>query len=191
MISGIERFRKMIRNWWVALLVGILICGVGVLVFFYPGEAYLTLSVLFGFIILFSGIAQIIIGSGAPTGTGRGWLIAAGILEVILALMLMFNWGISAMILPFFLGFWLIFRGVVLIGMAVDMNRAGIRGNGWTIAAAILLILCAILILINPYIGAGALVVFLGIGFLMAGITAIIYAFQLLRLKKDLKLKGK
>lgn len=179
-----DRFYSFIKNWWVKLLIGILLVIMGVVVFLHPGSSYAALAIVFGLTILLSGIAQMYIAVNTPREYGRGWLIAIAVIEILIGIMLTFNIVASAVILPFFLGFWLLFRGVSLIGIASDMKHAGIEGTGWTIFLSILLMISAIVVLVFPAIGVGAIVIWLGLSFLFAGATMIIFSLSLLRLKK-------
>ena len=53
-----ERAGKTIRHWWLYLLTGILSIAAGIIVFCNPLESYLTLSLMFGVLMLISGIAR-------------------------------------------------------------------------------------------------------------------------------------
>lgn len=180
-VSLWEKSKEAIRHWWLLLLLGILLFIVGVVVFLYPGESYLGMSLLFGLVILCSGVSEIVLSlSNKHLITGRGWLLAAGIIEVILGLILIFNMALSAAALPIFLGFWLLFRSFTLIGLGGDMNSMQISGSGWTIATGILLMLCSLAILIWPIVfGIQAVVIWVGLSFLMAGISTTVFSFQL------------
>ncbi|MCD7969216.1 MAG: DUF308 domain-containing protein [Alistipes sp.] len=185
-VSAVDRYRNSIKYWWVGLLIGVLIFIMGIVVFMHPGESYAALSIVFGLLILLSGIVQLFLGLRMPKNTGRGWLIASGIIEIVLGIILSFNIAISAVVLPFFLGFWLLFRGLTVIGTAIEMRHEGIRGSGWAIFWAILLIICAFIVLIYPAIGVGAVVIWLGLSFLFAGISMAMLSIQLYSLHKHL-----
>lgn len=185
-VSAVDRYRNSIKYWWVGLLIGVLIFIMGIVVFMHPGESYAALSIVFGLLILLSGIVQLFLGLRMPKNTGRGWLIASGIIEIVLGIILSFNIAISAVVLPFFLGFWLLFRGLTVIGTAIEMRHEGIRGSGWAIFWAILLIICAFIVLIYPAIGVGAVVIWLGLSFLFAGISMAMLSIQLYSLRKHL-----
>ena len=70
------------------------------------------MSVLFGWIIFAIGVLEIILAaSNRRYITGRGWMLAGGIIEAIIGLILIFNVALSAATMPIVLGFWLLFRG--------------------------------------------------------------------------------
>ena len=185
-VSRWEKSKKAVRYWWLVLLLGIALFIVGIVIFAYPAASYLGMSVLFGFVILFSGIFEIVLSaSNNHLVTGRGWLLAAGIIEAVLGLLLIFNVALSAAALPVFLGFWLLFRSFTLIGLGGDMNSMQVPGSVWTIVTGVLLLLCSLAILFQPVVfGAQAVVIWVGLSFLMAGISAAVFAFQLKNVHK-------
>lgn len=175
----IERTKDAVRYWWVLLLVGIIFFVVGVIVFFYPGESYLVLSVLFGVSMLISGIAQLVLAiADRNYFTGRGWMIVSGIIEVILGIILCANIGISAATLPFLLAFWFMYRGFLTIGLGSDMADYRIKGSAWTIVLGVLLLILSIVILLRPLFGFSMIVALLGVTFLLLGVTSCYIAFQ-------------
>lgn len=170
------------------LLVGIAIFVIGFLIFMYPGVSYVTLSLLFGILIFASGLVNILIAANHHDPLiGKGWMIAGGIIEVILGLILAFNPAISAVTLPLFLGFWLLFRSFNLIGAGSDMYSSKIPGSGWTIFTGILLLVFSFIVLLQPLLyGVEVVVIWVGISFLMAGISVSSFALQLRNYRKGI-----
>lgn len=179
--SLIENSKQAVRYWWLLLIIGIALFAVGVLIFVYPAQSYLGMSLVFGWLMLISGILEVVLSSANKHFiTGRGWMMAGGIIEIILGIILIFNVGLSAATLPIFLGFWLMMRGFSAIGLGGDMNALEITGSGWTIFTGVLLLLCSLWILFQPLvIGTTAVIVWVGITLLLAGITAFSLALQL------------
>ncbi|MCC8089446.1 MAG: DUF308 domain-containing protein [Rikenellaceae bacterium] len=177
----VERTREAVKYWWLLLIIGVAFIILGIVVFAHPAESYFTLAVLFGFIILFSGILQIILAATSRKSmTGWGWLLAGGIIEVVIGCILVFNPGLSALTLPIFFGFWLMFRSFSTIGLGSDMNRYKVSGAGWTIVLGILLLILSIIILVQPLVyGTSMVIIWTGISLLFAGVAAIMYAIQL------------
>lgn len=179
--SLIEHSRQSVRQWWLLLVVGIALVAAGVLVFIYPARSYLDLSVIFGWLILFSGIMEVILSlSSKHFVTGRGWMLAGGVIEILLGAILILNVALSAVTMPVFLGFWLLMRGFSVIGLGGDMRLLGISGSAWTILLGILLMLCALWILFQPLVfGSTAVVVWVGISLLFAGASTLSLSLQL------------
>lgn len=179
----LENSKQAIRYWWLLLVVGILLLGVGVLIFLFPARSYLGLSMLLGWVILLAGILEAVLSASSRHFlTGRGWMLAGGIIEAILGLVLIFNVALAASMLPLLLGFWLLMRAFATIGLGSDMRTLEIAGAGWTILMGILLLLCSLWILVQPIgVGTSAVIVWVGITLLFAGAAACTLAMQLRR----------
>ena len=171
----LEHSKQAIRYWWLLLLTGIALFIIGLVVFLYPAQSYLGMSLMFGFLIFFSGLFQIILSAGNKHYmTGRGWMLAGGIIEVILGVIV--------------LAFWLLFRSFSAIGLGSDMNAMNVPGSGWTIVSGVLLLLLSMWILFQPILfGTAAVIIWVGISLLFAGMSACIFAFQLRDVHKHMK----
>ena len=75
----IENSKRAVRYWWLLLIIGIALFVVGILVFVYPTQSYLGMSLLFGWLMLISGILEVVLSSvNKHFITGRGWMLAGG-----------------------------------------------------------------------------------------------------------------
>ena len=91
----IENSKQAIRYWWLLLLAGIVLLLTGILVFIFPGRSYLGMSLLFGWVILLAGILEVVISTANRHFiTGRGWMLAGGIIQIVLGVILIFNVGL-------------------------------------------------------------------------------------------------
>lgn len=181
-----ESTGRAVRNWWLLLLLGIAVFITGIFIFTYPGASYVALALTFAVLILVAGVVNIALAAtNSNAAVGRGWLLAGGIMELLIGLMLMIYPSVSAATLPFFLAFWLMFRSLGLIGTGSDLMSLKVPGGLWTIIVGSLLLLCAVLILVHPVLfGVEAVVIWVGISFLMAGISLSVLAFELKSLHK-------
>ena len=85
--SLIENSKRAVRYWWLLLIIGIALFVVGILIFVYPTQSYLGMSLVFGWLMLFSGILEVVLSSANKHFiTGRGWMLAGGIIEIILGI---------------------------------------------------------------------------------------------------------
>ena len=185
----IENSKQAVKYWWLLLLTGIALLVIGIVVFAFPAQSYIGMSLMFGWLILLSGIFQVILSTANKHYiTGRGWMLAGGIIEIVLGAILVWNLALSAATLPIFLGFWLMFRGFSAIGLGGDMSSMNVPGSAWTIISGILLLLCSLWVLIQPLVfGTTIVVVWVGISLLFAGIAAISLAMQLKSAHKHLQ----
>ena len=177
----LEGSRQAVRYWWLLLAGGVILFLIGVVVFAFPVQSYVGMAVLFGWLMLLTGVVETIVAvRNTHYVTGRGWMLAWGVIEIVLGLILVFNVALSSATLPVVLGFWLLMRGFSAVGLGDDMRAVGIRGAGWTILCGILLLLCALGILFQPLVfGSTAVVVWVGLSLLLAGASAALLGLQL------------
>ncbi|MEG1555287.1 MAG: DUF308 domain-containing protein [Bacteroidales bacterium] len=180
---------KAIKYWWLLLIAGIALCILGIVVFFYPAESYITLALFFGIMMLVTGIAELVLAlTNRSFFTNRGWMIAGAIIDLVLGILLCINPGISAIVMPILLGFWLLYRSFLLIGFGGDMAGFKISGSGWTIAGGVLLMICSFFVIFQPLtIGSTLIVFFLGTAFLISGLSTCQLAWKLKDIHKKLQ----
>lgn len=184
--THVNHYSSAIRKWWVALILGIVFFAVGIMVFMRPAQSYVALAFAFGLMVLFSGIMEIYVGMNTPARSGKGWLISAGIIEMFLGILMLSMPAVMLVILPYILGFWLMFRGFAAIGIASEMLSHGMKGAGLTLFLAIMVVIGSFIIIAFPMIGRGAIVFWLGLSLLFAGGDMIALAFHLRSMRKDI-----
>ena len=91
---------------------------------------------------------------------------------------------VSMEVIPFIIAFWLMFRGFSSTGYSIDLKRYGTRDWGWYMAFGILAILCSLLILWQPAIGALYAVYMISFTFLIIGLFRVMLSFELKNLHK-------
>ena len=177
-----KRAGRAVRHWWLMTIAGVLGIAAGIAVFAFPLESYVTLSILFGVLMLVVGAAKLIAASTSGNYfMMRGYVITGGVLDLLLGLFLCINPGVTLVFLPIMMGFWMMYNSFILIGFAGDMDTFGIRGTGWIMGGAILLLIRSVLVLINPF-GAGVATVVV-----LAGVGLIVFGLLLCSLSMTLK----
>ena len=177
-----------IRNWWWFIIIGILFIVSGIAVLSRPLEGYVGLSVVFSITILGIGLSQIIFSiSNKDNFHGWGWALASGIIDVAVGSYLFMFPVITMATLPYFVGFWLMFRSFYIMGASMDLQNFGISGWGWIFTGGILLLILSGLILYFPAAAAVGIVTWSGLAFLTGGILSIVLAFKLRGVKNAVK----
>ena len=177
-----------VKNWWLPLLLGIGLILLGFWVFRNPGGTLIGLATFFTFMLLFSAIVSIAFAiSNREAMQGWGWNLAGGILELMLAIVLLRNPGLAGLALNFLLGFWVMFRGIALISFSFEMRDYRVENWGWILVGGILASILAFFILIDPLTGAVTIAVWTGLALVMAGLVNITIAMLL----RKVKLKGR
>ena len=80
-----DKASRTVRHWWLYLITGILSIIAGIVVFCNPIESYLTLSIMFGILMLVSGIVELVVSSTSRNYfTTRSYSIVGGILDLLI-----------------------------------------------------------------------------------------------------------
>ena len=171
----IDRATRAIKHWWLLLLAGILCVALGVAVFVFPLESYLTLSILFGVLLLLVGAAQLII--AATSGNYlvmRGYFIVGGIVNLLLGIFLCVYPGITIVALPILMGVYFLYNSFMIIAFGGDLDTFRLKGSAWVICGGVLLLILSLLILANPLsTGIATVIIIAGFGLLTLGVMFI------------------
>ncbi len=185
METEIYEMEHPVRNWWTSLLLGIVYIIVAFWLMFSPLSSYIALSIVFSASMLTSGVLEIVFAlSNKKSVPSWGWYIAGGLIDIVLGIYLIAYPMISMEVIPFIIAFWLMFRGFSSTGYSIDLKRYGTRDWGWYMAFGILAILCSLLILWQPAVGALYAVYMISFAFLIIGIFRIMLSFELRKLRK-------
>ncbi len=178
--------RGLADRWWLLLARGVAAIAFGVLAFAWPGITVLALTFLFGAYVLVDGVLSL---GAAITGRGgvgpRWWLAvvgAAGVLAGVLA----FAWpAMTAVVLLVFIASWAIVTGIMEIIGAVRLRKE-IEGEWMLILGGALSVAFGALLIARPGVGAVAMIWMIGAFAILLGVTFVVLALRLRRLKARL-----
>jgi len=190
-MEALNKVKNTINNWWVLMVLGILFVLGSIYIFQVPEESYLTLSIFFAVIVLFDGIGSIFLSiSSRDVLKGWGWQLAGGIISTLIGIMLFMHPELSMVILPIFIGFWMLIKGGVIIGTSFDLNSHGIDNWGWVLVFGILIAILGFAMVLNPIFGSAMVLLYTALSFLLLGIAMIMISLRLRKVKSTLtKLK--
>jgi len=159
--------------WWLVLLWGILVLGIGFMFLLTPGITTVLMITLMGAYWLVGGIFAI--ASLAIDRTHMGWKIFLAVINIIAGILILaypiFSTIFALTFFIIFLGFWALFVGISHLYHAYSMKDAG---NG---VLGVISLIFGLLLLVNPFLAA-ALLPFVAGGFsIVAGLCAIYVAF--------------
>jgi len=153
------------------LVKGIVLVILAILVLMSPGGALLAWAVYIGIGMLVAGIVITIQGYNAKGILENwGWRVFEGILDIFIGFMLLANPAVTASVLPFVIGFWGSFYGVMLVVDAFAEKG----GRGVKIISGILVFLLSTGIMFNPLLAGLSIAIWFGIILLVAGIFNVI-----------------
>lgn len=156
------------RMLWI--LAGLFLMFAGVFFLFQPGATLLSLALLIGIAMLVSGVADIVIFATAHNAIpGAGWVLADGIITVLLSLFLLMNRIMTAGMLPFIFGVWLLFTGISRAVGSFDLKACGVKGWGWFLFAGVALTALGFLSFVKPVTAAVAISLIAGVALIVEG----------------------
>lgn len=177
LISELERSTQ---NWWLLLIAGIVFILVGIITITYPISTYLTFATFFGFTILIGGILKVAFAiSNRDSLTGWGWNLVAGFVSLILGIILVNAPATTMLVLPYILGFYILYAGGMLISVGIDESHLHVNGSKAIITGGVITLLIGIGVLIKPAFAVAFLISLIGISFIAEGITYCFFAFKI------------
>ena len=165
-----------IREHWVLFLIeGIVLVVLGALAILVPPLATLAATILFGWLLLISGVVGLITTFMARGAPGFGWSLLSAVVGIAAGVLLLLwpaNGAFSLTILM--IAFFLI-EGIATIMFALDHRRQLTGRWGWMLTSGIIdIILAAIVFVGLPGTAFWALGLLLGINLIFGG-TALIF----------------
>ena len=171
------------KNWWIALLKGIILIILAILVFRHPADALVGVAMFIGISLLLTGIIQSVVSvSSKELAQGWGWGLAGGLLDIFFAIIFLSNPVLTAAAIPFVVGFWMIFYGVMTFANSFQTKKEGNSNWGLELVGGLLAVFIGFVISGNLLAGTLAITIWMGIGFLLAGIVYVIVALGLKKL---------
>jgi uncharacterized membrane protein HdeD (DUF308 family) len=187
MADLLQSIQQGMKNWWLLLIAGLIFILAGIIILVHPLSTFLTVAVFFGIAILMGGIVKIIFAiSNRNHHQSWGWTLISGIISVVIGLVLANNPAISLVILPFILGFYVLYAGGMLISMGIHGQHMHLTGSGWIIFGGVITLLLGLGILFNPVTGVVVLTTIAGFSFIAEGITYSIIAFKINKARQRL-----
>lgn len=182
----LKEVERGVKNWYLPLLVGIILVAVGIWCIFTPLTSYLALSIVFAIGFFVSGIFETVFAI-ANKSEKWGWSLAIGIMSIILGILLMSNPALSAATLSFYVGFMLLFYSVTGISIASRIKEYYDVGWKTLMVVAILGVILSLIMLFNPGLAGITIVFWTAFAFISMGFFRIYIAFRLRKVKKVLK----
>jgi uncharacterized membrane protein HdeD (DUF308 family) len=180
-----QTITRSVKHWYIPLIIGIILIAAGIYVFFVPVETYLTLSLLFSISFIIKGILEIFFSiRNHKVLREWGWYLVGGLFSLAGGIILSIYPGISIVILPFVVGFTLLFFSFLLMGFSFEMKSLGILNWGYATIFSVLGVIFSFMLIASPLFSGISLVVITGISFIVTGISSIILSRDLRKVKK-------
>lgn len=178
------------KHWWLITLKGLIFIFLGIYILKFPVSGMLGLIVYGGVLLFLSGV--IIISFAISThkiNPNWKWQLSEGILDILLALILLSNIGLTAITLPYVFAFFGILTGIFWIMESLYFKHNLCRYWPVALIAGIFCILIGILIFYRPMLAAFTIFAFIGIMFVVQGIFLVLFSFAIASIKRELSNK--
>lgn len=170
----LESLEEVGRLWWMALLLGLISIGVGILALAYPGPTLTTIAIIFGIYLLVAALVQVALAFG-ESERSRGALLLSASVAGIAGIIVIRHPGGSIQVLALAFGIYLVIMGMMRLYAAAY----AVGGRGWLILWGLVDLLAGIVIVAWPKFGVGTFVVVIAIALLARGIVMCALAFVL------------
>ena len=172
------------KLWWVPLIRGIILLALAFFVFRHPINAMIGVAMYIGLSLIFTGIIQSINSLVLKKNLDNwGWLLTGGLIDIIFGFVLLSNPALTAITLPFVVGFWIIISGIMNFVSAFEDKKENYPNWWLNLVGGILSICVGYLIMNNTLLGGIVITTWMAVGFAMAGILNMTIGFNLKNFK--------
>lgn len=160
----------------------------GATVLLWPGISLLSLTLLFGAFAFVYGTFAIGAGFYLLAHRSTEWVpyVAAGVAGVIIGVITYLHPGFTDLTLVYLVAAWAFVIGVFEIMAAIDM-RGTLPGAVWLGLAGALSLVFAIVVAFRPGAGMLAILWFIGVYAILAGVTRLVAAYRIHQFHGDVK----
>jgi len=166
---------SMTHRWTVVLTRGLVGIAFGVLAMAWPEETVTVLVVLWGCWALVDGIAMLLATWVVPGTAPKVFALLAGLVALFIAFFAIARPGVAAATITWFIGVWLVVRGVLEIVEA--FSTSALSGRWALVAGGLLDLLIGVLFMLNPGTAILGIAWLLGLLALLWGCVAVGMAF--------------
>lgn len=185
-LEATVRMKQISSNWYWYLIAGIVFLVGGLLAFFQPVVASLTVEAMVAWFFIFGGILQAIQLFRASSTGAFFWSLALGVLFIVLGVVMLMKPFAGLVSLTMIVASLLGVAGVLKIVYAFKIKP--ISGWIWLLVSGIISLVLAVVILFN--LGQSAMLtlgILLAIELINSGIWLILLGFNLRSIHKELK----
>lgn len=184
MKTFLKTIQNSVKHWYIPAIIGILLIVVGIYTYSTPIATYATLTIIFCLSFLFTGLIELGFAvQNQKNIEGWSWYLMGGIFDTVVGFILLTHPSISAVMLPIFIGFTLLFRSMQGLGFAFEHKNYGSNNWGGLALTSILGLIFSLLLIFNPIFAESYLVLLTSLAFVFVGFSAIVLSFQLKKLK--------
>ncbi len=175
----------LVQNWWTFILRGVFALLFGVIAFVAPGATILSLTWVFGFYALLSGVFALVAAWNLRS-YDRWWVfLLEGLLGIAAGVIAFVSPGTTALALLAIIAAWAILTGILQIVAAIRLRRE--IENEWSLGlGGLLSVIFGVLLVIWPRSGLLTISWIIGFYALAFGVMLLVLGFRLRGLNKTI-----
>ena len=158
-------------QWPRLLFVGVLEVIVGIVSLVWPDVTALVLGLLFGVVLLLSGIVVLTISWGVRSVLG----VILGALAIVAAFICFFHPGAGVVAILIGCAIWFFMLGVAYLFAAFNASEDRL----WWGFLGVLSVIAAIIMIASPGVAITTVAILVGIAFILRGVSEIVFAWRL------------
>lgn len=167
----------------ISILTSIVILVIGIFLFIQPDTVIRMISIVLGILFLVPGITSLV----DYFKENNSASLVVGIITILISLIMIIKTDLVASILPFILGIYFVVNGISRLQYALELKKQGYSSFPTSLVFSLLIMLCGILFIINPFEGALALTKIIGIYMIIYAILDISNTVVIKRGMKQVK----
>lgn len=188
----INKIADVLKKWWLVFIIGIISVILSIILIANPGSGF-DVARIFGIINFIAvgvlGVISVI--ARRNEIPAWGWNLVGSLLVLALGIFVAVVPGLSESVLIFLFTFAFIFEGVNGIFGAFSLKAMGVKGWGWSLALAILVVILGMMVAANPLIAFLSIDIIVAAAMMCFGITMIVLAIQMSKAKAELDMAAK
>lgn len=170
-----------------ALATSIIYIVLGLLFVILPEIVLQSITVILGVVLALAGVIYIIDYFRRWDIEYRSNGLAIGILLLFGALFMFLQSNIIVTAIPVLLGFAVVISGTLKLQNAIVLNKAGDNSWKYVLALAALCLVLGVVFIVNPFATSNVLIVMIGVGLLISGVSDLVIIFMMSRRGAELK----
>lgn len=168
------------RIYATSIVSSIIMLVLGILLLVKPDFVINIVSTVIGIVILIPGIVSL----ADYFKTKYNANLVIGVIACILGIVFIFNSKFVSSILPFVLGIYFIVNGISKLQYSLELRKNKVVNYMPSVITSILMLVCGVLLMLNPFGGALAITQVLGISMI---IYTILDIYNMITIKKEVK----
>lgn len=175
-----KKFKSMYRT---SVVFSIILCLIGIFLLSKPEVTLHAISYVIGIILIVWGIIPIITFiTNKEKESYLEFSFICGVFSCLFGIIIMINPNIIGSIIPFLVGTWMIINGIIKLSYSITLNK---ESNATiSIMISIIILICGLLLIFNPFGGAIVLTKLIGIFTIIYSLLDLIECFTLKRTVK-------